>query len=58
MRHALEVLGAPTTAAEIGINPGELRTSFLWAKEMRPKYVVLDLAYDLGILEQLADSIV
>lgn len=58
LRHALEVLGAPTTAAEIGISPGELRTSFLWAKEMRPKYVVLDLAYDLGILEQLADSIV
>lgn len=57
LRHALEVLGAPTTAAEIGISPGELRTSFLWAKEMRPKYVVLDLAYDLGILEQLADSI-
>ena len=57
LRHALEVLGAPTTAAVLGINPDDLRTSFLWAKEMRPKYVVLDLAYDLGILEQLADSI-
>jgi len=57
LRKTLEILGAPTTAAELGISPADLKTSFLWAKEIRPKYVVLDLAYDLGILEQLADRL-
>lgn len=57
LRQSLEILGAPTTATELGISPNDLKTSFLWAKEMRPKYVVLDLAYDLGILDQLAEQL-
>lgn len=57
LENALKTLGAPTTAEEMCVSPGELRTSFLWAKEMRPKYVVLDLAYDLGVLERIADEI-
>lgn len=57
LESALKTLGAPTTAEEMCVSPAELRTSFLWAKEMRPKYVVLDLAYDLGVLEKIADEI-
>jgi glycerol-1-phosphate dehydrogenase [NAD(P)+] len=54
---ALKTLGAPTTARELGISPENLRISFLWAKEMRAKYGVLDLAYDLGVLDQISDIV-
>ena len=54
---ALQILGAPTTPQELGVSAEDLRTSFLWSKEMRPKYVLYDLAYDLGVLEDLADRL-
>lgn len=57
LEQALKILGAPTTAEELGISKEDQRTGFLWAKEMRPKYVILDLAYDLGVLGTLADQI-
>lgn len=55
LEDALKILGAPTEPAELGVSSKDLHTSFLWSKEMRPKYVMYDLAYDLGVLEELAD---
>ena len=57
LEQALKTLGAPTTAEELGISKEDQYTGFLWAKEMRPKYVVLDLAYDLGVLDSLANQV-
>lgn len=57
LRRALQELGAPMNAADLGISPEMLRKGLLYAKEMRPKFVILDVADDLGILQELASEI-
>jgi len=47
--------GAPASPAELGIEPGWVRAAILAAKEVRPRYTVLQLADDLGLLEELAE---
>ncbi|MCI8597298.1 MAG: sn-glycerol-1-phosphate dehydrogenase [Lachnospiraceae bacterium] len=57
LKQALLTLEAPVDAQELGISQEDLIQSFLWAKEIRSKYVVLDLADDLGILNKIAEKI-
>ncbi len=57
LKQALLTLEAPVDAQELGISQEDLVQSFLWAKEIRSKYVVLDLADDLGILNKIAEKI-
>ena len=49
--------GVPTTPAEIGVSPEEARAALLFARHIRDRYTVLDLAADLGLLEELAAEI-
>ena len=52
----LREAGAPATPVELGIERSWVRAGIVAAKEVRPRYTVLQLADDLGLLEELAES--
>lgn len=51
---ALREAGAPATPEELGIERPWVHAGILAAKEVRPRYTVLQLADDLGLLDRLA----
>ena len=57
LKGALTAAGAPITAAELGVSRDEARELFVVARDMRARYTVLDLAWDLGLLESLRDEV-
>jgi glycerol-1-phosphate dehydrogenase [NAD(P)+] len=57
LRDALAAAGTPTTIAQLGISPPELRDAFIHAREIRGRYTILDLAFDLGALGDLRDEV-
>jgi len=57
VREILEAAGAPITVSRLGLTPDHLRGSFLAAREIRGRFTVLDLAAELGLLEQLRDEV-
>ena len=50
----LTELGAPCRPFSIGITPTMLTDSLIYAKELRDRYTVLQLAWDMGVLDTLA----
>ena len=50
-------VGLPKTAAEIGIDETILPMTFLAAKDIRDKYVLPRLCWDLGLLEEFANAL-
>jgi len=50
----LEELGGPTAPEQIGIDGETVYSSILYAKEIRDRYTVLQLLWDLGLLEEFA----
>ncbi len=50
----LESLGIPTDPSAIGVDTQCARTTFMATKDIRDKYIISRLAWDLGILEELA----
>lgn len=57
LRKVLEAAGAPTTARALGIPEIELREAYRIARDIRARYTVLDLAYELVLLDALEDTI-
>ncbi len=53
----LQKIGAPTTPEEIGITDAELREGILYAKEVRDRYTLLQLLWDLGLSDKYAQKI-
>ena len=53
----LDRLGAPKAPAEIGIDPSVLPMTFKASKDIRDKYVLPRLAWDLGVLDEIADAL-
>ena len=53
----MDTIGAPKCPAEINIDESLLPMTFKAAKDIRDKYVLPRLAWDLGILDELADSL-
>jgi len=51
-RRRLEAAGAPTTPEDIGRTKREARDAVRFSRYMRARYTVLDLAADLGVLEE------
>lgn len=49
----LDKIRAPKTVEEIGVSTQLLRTSFQATKDIRDKYVLSRLAWDLGVLDEL-----
>lgn len=50
----LDSISCPKTPAEIGIDPSVLPMTFKATKDIRDKYVLSRLAFDLGIIDDLA----
>lgn len=56
--HALlRELGAPLTPEDIGIPESETPVCFKATKDIRDKYILSSLAYDLGCLDQIAEAL-
>jgi len=51
----LQDAGHPVSFSRLGISQKDLKDALLHARELRARYTVLDLAFDLGILEDFAD---
>jgi glycerol-1-phosphate dehydrogenase [NAD(P)+] len=57
LRDTLRAAGAPTTAAELGLSRGEVVNALLWARCLRARYTVLDLAWELGLLDEWVEPV-
>ena len=54
IRAILSSLSAPSSPLEVGIDQDTFIESFLAAKELRNRYALLQLLFDLGLLKELA----
>jgi len=54
----LKQLDAPTRPNEIGVEKEMARQAIMYAKEIRDRYTVLQLLWDLGELENFADMVI
>jgi len=52
----LEKIGAPVTLKELGVEKEIILDGLVYAKEIRNRYTVLQLAWDLGMLDEIADE--
>ena len=50
-------IGHPTTAAEIGVSAAEMENAFRMAKDIRPKYILGHLLWDLGMTDAVVEEI-
>ena len=53
----LAAIEMPKTPAEIGMDPAALPMAFKVSKDIRFKYVLAHLCWDLGILDEMADTL-
>lgn len=53
LEETLNALGAPKTAAEIGIDEALVPLTFRMTKDIRDKYVLSRLCWDLGVLDDM-----
>ena len=53
----LKSLASPCTPAEIGVDTDLLRKTLLYCKEVRPRYTILQMLWDLDVLKPLVESI-
>ncbi len=51
----LRACGAPASPAEIGVEAPLLREGIRWCKEVRDRYTLWQMLYDLGLLDKTAD---
>ncbi len=57
LRELFDNAGLPRTVGECGISPEEVACAYGFASRLRERYTVLDLAYDLGLLEELREEV-
>jgi glycerol-1-phosphate dehydrogenase [NAD(P)+] len=53
----LKAAGCPATFSAIGVTPERARRSIVDAKEIRARYSILHLCWELGVLEMWADAV-
>ena len=56
--HYLTAAGCPTRPSEIGLDRDIVKDSILYAKELRDRYTILQLLWDLDLLEAFAEETV
>jgi len=54
IRDVLQRIGAPVTLKELGVDRETFLNGLVYAKEIRNRYTVLQLAWDLGVLNDIA----
>lgn len=57
LREILDTVGCPCTPRQIGVEEDVLKDAFLYAKEVRPRYTLLQLIWDLDLLDKLSDRV-
>jgi len=57
LERLLDTIEAPKTLTEIGVDETLLPVLFMATKDIRDKYVLSRLAWDLGILEEMAQTL-
>lgn len=58
LRGLLKELGCPADPVDLGVTPGVLKDTLLYCKETRARYTVLQLAWDLGVLDSISDRLI
>ena len=51
----MRAVGLPTSCAELGVDRACAQMTFRATKDIRDKYVLSRLAWDLGILDELCE---
>ena len=54
----LEGLDSPSLPAQIDVDTTLLKNTFLYCKEIRARYTILQMLWDLGILDDIADAVI
>ena len=54
----LKSLDSPYLPAQIDVDDGMLKNTFLYCKEVRSRYTILQMLWDLGVLEPLAEQVI
>lgn len=57
LRQMLQAAGCPVEPEAIGLSQADLRASYVAARQIRPRYTVLDMAAEAGCLEDEAASV-
>lgn len=58
LRDILKDIGSPCDPKDIGITESILRDTFLYCKETRARYTILQLAWDLSMLSDLTERVI
>lgn len=58
LRALLADIGCPCTSAQINVDDMLLKETFLYCKEIRPRYTVFQTVYDLGLMDRLSDRVI
>ena len=53
----LSALGGPVSPAELDVSRERARDGLLYAKELRDRYTIQQLLWDLGLLEEVAEEV-
>ena len=54
----LKSLDSPCTPAAIDVDAEMLKNTFLYCKEVRARYTILQMVWDLGLLDSLSDEVI
>jgi len=58
IENILRSLESPCTPNEIGVDAELLKKTFLYCKEVRARYTILQMIWDLGLLDTLSDQVI
>ena len=58
VKELLKSLDSPYLPGQIDIDPAMLKNTFLYAKEVRARYTILQMVWDLGLLDSLSDEVI
>jgi len=58
VRRRMKVVGCPVHPSGVGVDRAEMRRAVICAQMIRNRYTVLDLLYDMGILEQTMEAVI
>jgi glycerol-1-phosphate dehydrogenase [NAD(P)+] len=56
MRRMLEESGGPVRPEQVGVSREDVRDALLCAWLLRPRFTLLKLAFDLGVLKEIVDE--
>lgn len=58
LKSLLDDIGCPSLPSQIGIDEAILKDTFLYCKEVRPRYTIFQTVYDLGLMDELSDKVI